>query len=384
MKLLFTALLASSLVNLQAQTRHTHVPDRAIDFPDVAGFLTLKADLHMHTVFSDGYVWPSIRVQEAQRDSLDVISLTEHLELGYRPHREDIPNPDRNRPHNIGLKSAEKSDLIVVRGSEISRSMPPGHANAIFIQDANKLLVDDSVAVFAEAHNQGAFIFWNHPNWVAQKTDGIAKLTKMHEKLIKQGYLNGIEVVNELTYSEEALQIALDNNLTIIGTSDVHGLIDWLYDVPEGGHRPVTLIFAKEKTASSIKEALFTRRTAVWFNNILIGREEMLSPLIKASIIIADEAAYDVSWNGSTEVLLVNFTNNSDASFMLYNKSGYSFHANDDVIMLEPHSITTLQVKTKIVQSEIDLKFTVLNAVTAPNTHPDMVWHVKVKEQKTD
>jgi hypothetical protein len=383
MKLLFTAFFTSLFVNLQAQTRHTHVPDRAIDFPDVEGFLTLKADLHMHTVFSDGEVWPNIRVQEARRDSLDVISLTEHLE--YLPHKEDIPMPDRNRSHIIATESAEDSAFIIIRGSEITRSMPPGHANAIFIEDANKLVMDDSLAVFKEAHEQGAFIFWNHPNWTPQTSDGIAKLTKMHKKLIKQGYLHGIEVVNELTYSEEALKIALDNNLTIIGTSDVHGLIDWLYDVPDGGHRPVTLIFAKEKTESSIKEALFNRRTAVWFNNILIGREEMITPLLEASIIITEEATYDITRSGkSTEVLSVNFSNNSDASYMLYNKSGYTFHVNDDVIMLEPHSITTLQVKTKTVQTEIDLKFTVLNAVTAPNTHPDMVWHVKVKELKAD
>lgn len=377
MKLFFTAILTSLLVNLQAQTIHTHVPDRAIVFPDVAGYLTLKADLHMHTVFSDGEVWPSVRVQEAQRDGLDVISLTEHLE--YQPHKDDIPHPDRNRAHNIGLKTAEESDLLVVRGSEITRSMPPGHANAIFIKDANKLVMDDSVAVFKEAHEQGAFIFWNHPNWVAQKTNAIAELTNMHEKLIKQGYLNGIEVVNELTYSEEALQLALDNNLTIIGTSDVHGLIDWLYEVPEGGHRPVTLIFAKEKTEAAIKEALFASRTAVWFNNTLIGREEMLTPLLKASIII-EHAAYEETWRGPTEVLNVNFKNNSDASFMLYNKSGFTFHGHDDVIILEPHSITTLQVKTRTAKTEIDLKFTVLNAVTAPDTHPDMVWHVEVKK----
>jgi len=34
----------------------------------------------MHTVFSDGHVWPSFRVNEAIRDGLDVISLTEHID----------------------------------------------------------------------------------------------------------------------------------------------------------------------------------------------------------------------------------------------------------------------------------------------------------------
>ena len=29
-----------------------------INFPDIPGYQTLKCDLHIHTVFSDGSVWP--------------------------------------------------------------------------------------------------------------------------------------------------------------------------------------------------------------------------------------------------------------------------------------------------------------------------------------
>ena len=57
--------------------------DRKIQFPDVEGFKTLKCDFHIHTVFSDGQVWPNIRIEEALRDGLDAISLTEHIE--YQP-----------------------------------------------------------------------------------------------------------------------------------------------------------------------------------------------------------------------------------------------------------------------------------------------------------
>ena len=69
-----------------------------------------------------------------------------------------------------------------------------------------------------------------------------------------------------------------------MGTSDIHGLVDWQYNVPQGGHRPLTLVFAREKTEAGIKEALFARRTVAWFNNLLIGREEHLLPLIEASL----------------------------------------------------------------------------------------------------
>ena len=56
--------------------------------PDIAGYETLTGDFHIHTVFSDGKVWPDVRVNEAWRDGLDVIAVTDHLE--YRPHGKKI------------------------------------------------------------------------------------------------------------------------------------------------------------------------------------------------------------------------------------------------------------------------------------------------------
>lgn len=352
-----------------AQTPHSHTHNRAIKFPNVAGYLTLKCDFHQHTIFSDGAVHPDIRMQEAARDSLDAISLTEHLE--YQPHKDDIPHPDRNRSYELADILAKSSNVLNIRGSEITRSMPPGHTNAIFIQDANKLLIKDSVEVFREANRQGAFVFWNHPNWTSQRKDGIARLTDLHKKFLAEKLLHGIEVVNEFTYSDEALQIALDNNLTIMGTSDVHGLIDWDYKVAEGGHRPITLVFAKERTEEAIKEGLFARRTVVWFNNTLIGRSEHLLPLLQSCIVVEK-----TSYIGSSSVAEVTFKNNSDAEFILLNKSPYTLHQNTDVVVLHPNASTTIQVKTLQQLADFDLRFVVLNGVTAPQTHPEMVWKV--------
>ncbi|NNE02167.1 MAG: PHP domain-containing protein, partial [Eudoraea sp.] len=69
---------------------HSHGSGHALMYPNIDGYVTLKADLHQHTVFSDGEVWPTIRVMEALRENLDAISLTEHLE--YQPHEQDIPH----------------------------------------------------------------------------------------------------------------------------------------------------------------------------------------------------------------------------------------------------------------------------------------------------
>lgn len=373
MRLFLWTLLVLPLYSF-AQQEHTHMLTREITFPDVPGYKTLVADLHIHTVFSDGNVWPSIRIEEGEKDGVDVISMTEHLE--YQPHEDDIPHPDRNRSHEIALESAEGSDLIVVKGSEITRDMPPGHSNAIFIKDANKLLMDDPEAVFEEAHNQGAFIFWNHPNWISQKKDGIARLTKEHKKLIDKGHLNGIEVVNEHTFSKEALQIALDNDLTIMGTSDIHGLIDWDFEINEGGHRPVTLVFAEERSAESVKEALFAGRTAVWFNNLLVGKNEHLVPLIESSIKV--EYAQYV---GSSQVLRLALVNYSDVDYLLLNKTPYSFHSNDNLITIEAQSKTFIEVKTLERKKNVELDFQVMNAVVAPDTYANLHFDIEVKSE---
>jgi 3',5'-nucleoside bisphosphate phosphatase len=341
---------------------HSHSIGRKIIFPDIPGYKTLKTDLHQHTAFSDGSVWPDIRVMEALMDGLDVISLTEHLE--YQPHKDDIPHPDRNRSYNLALAEAKNHDLIIVRGSEITRKMPPGHNNAIFIKDANGLLIKDSVEIFKAAKAQGAFIFWNHPNWTAQRKDGVAKLTDMHTMLIKEKLLDGIEVVNDNSYSEEALQIALDNNLTIMGTSDIHKLIDWDFKVNDGGHRPVTLVFAKERTEESVKEAMFDRRTVVYYKDLLIGREQYLNPLLQASITVKS-----ASYPAKADVLKVILVNGTNSPILLSNKSAYNFHTDYDVITLQPGE-NTIDVKTKERLTNLSLKFEVLSAVYAPGKHP--------------
>ena len=254
---------------------------RAIQFPDVDGYQMLAVDLHTHSVFSDGSVWPVIRVQESERDGVSLFAVTEHLE--FQPRAADIPNPDRNRSYAVAAEWAGStgSDVIVVNGAEISRDMPPGHVNAVFLREANALLMDDAMEVLREANRQGAFVFWNHPNWISQRRDGVARLTDMHKELIANGLLHGIEVANAHTYSAGALQIALDYNLAILGVSDIHGLIDWDYEVHGGGHQTVTLVLAGERTAESIREALDANRTAAWKEGELIAREDILAPCLR-------------------------------------------------------------------------------------------------------
>ena len=79
---------------------------RKMVFPTaVSGGLILPVDLHTHSVFSDGNVWPTIRIEEAQRDGLAAMAVTEHIE--YQPHAADIPHPDRNRSFRLASDAAK-------------------------------------------------------------------------------------------------------------------------------------------------------------------------------------------------------------------------------------------------------------------------------------
>ncbi len=380
-RLLFS--LSSFLLSLSA-LGHGLAPQppkdeaRKISFPDTEEHLTLVFDPHTHTVFSDGHVWPKIRVGEAVRDGLDAMAVTEHLE--YQPHIADMPHEDRNRSFEIAANAARYSELLVIPGAEITRKAPASHMNAIFIKDANKLYhVPESEEPYGSsdfrdrarewpaqnavdaANEQGAFVFWNHSWWASDFPNGIPVVSDFHKKNIDMGLLHGIEIANGKNYSEDAFQIALDNNLTLFGVSDVHDLIDWDYEPHKGGHRPVTLVFAEERTADSMKEALFDRRTVVWYKNWLMGRKAHLQPLLEASLAFSDAAYRDA------EILSVTIRNHSDADFHLRSLSPYGLHRHAATFTVPQHSSERLMVRTGTAVESITMEFEVLNAFVAPN-----------------
>jgi hypothetical protein len=369
----FHPLLISLVFTLTLSAQdHSHKSSRAITFPDVPGYKTLKTDLHQHSVFSDGDVWPTIRVMEALRDNLDVISLTEHLE--YQPHKDDIPNPDRNKSYQLALQEAKDHDLMIVHGSEITRKAPMGHSNAIFIQDANPMVKEDAEDAFSEAKKQGAFVFWNHPAWYPQSPQGNPILSDFQKERITKGELHGIEVINMGDYAEESLALALENNLTIMGTSDIHGLIDWDY-VEKGHERPVTLVFAKEKSEAALKEALFAGRTVAVFNSLLVGKKENLVPLLQACIQV-EKAQYI----NKTTILEVTLKNVSSSDLIFENQMPYTFYSSSPVFTVPAGGTKTINIKTLEKKNGITLSLKALGAYVAPKEQPVIEWSIKVEE----
>jgi hypothetical protein len=302
----------------------------------------------MHTVFSDGNVWPTYRLFEAYRDGLDAISITDHVE--YTPKKDYIP-VDLNAAWKIVETSAKEGNIILVHGAEITRDMPPGHLNALFIQNASLLVKDSVYDAIESAVKQGAFIQWNHPGWKSQEPDGIPKLYDLHKRLLKNGLIHGIEFFNDSEYYPSILDWCKQYNLAVMGNSDVHGIISESYLKPKYSSRPMTLVFAKERTSESLKEALFEGRTLVWAGDMLGGKVEFAEPFFY-QCISAGKPYYDNSKNNYFEV-----TNNSDIPFYLVNGPAGA-----------PGSITlTANTVTRIVLSKkvtVPLIYDVKNILT--------------------
>ena len=272
--------VAFALVLLVPQAGHCQGRD-IIGIPDILGYKSLKCDFHMHTVFSDGNVWPTIRAMEAWMNGLDAISITDHVE--YTPHKDDV-KVDHNRSYEVARSTAAGLHVTLIKGVEVTRKMPPGHLNAIFLKDADKTDTEEWRDALEAAYDQGAFIFWNHPGWTGQQPDGIAKWYDEHTEIFDKGWVKGIEVVNSKEYYPEVHQWCLDKNLTMIGNSDVHAPIDMNYDRSKGEHRPMTIVFAKDESEEAIHEALLDRRTVVYHNNWLIGVEKFLAPIFNKTV----------------------------------------------------------------------------------------------------
>jgi len=217
----------------------------------------------MHTVFSDAMVWPTIRVDEAVRDGLDAISITDHLEM--TPNKDYIP-VNHNAAWEIARLYAKERNVILIHGTEITRQMPVGHYNALFIEDASLIARDSVWDSFEAAIKQGAFIQWNHP-YTTPKFYDIA------DKLLKKRWLHGIEFFNTDEYYPQVMDWCIEHDLTIMGNSDIHYVISEFYREPKYINRPMTLVFAAERSLEAIKEALFAGRTLVWLRDILAGKE---------------------------------------------------------------------------------------------------------------
>ena len=201
-KLLFLAAALSAACAASAQgyytdaynpdiTRHTgRIAAQRAEFilPEVNGYNVYKADLHTHSVYSDGDCTPEFRVREAWYDGLDVLAITEHVEYrrhegkmlnflkGYVPEGTEAINnniirrsadergiqSDLNLPVKLARETARKYGLTIIPGAEITREpIAYGHYNALFTTDNNSLYATDALQSLRNAKAQGALVMQN-------------------------------------------------------------------------------------------------------------------------------------------------------------------------------------------------------------------------------
>lgn len=346
-----------------------------MEIPDIPGFQTLKCDFHLHTVYSDGSVWPNFRVNEAIRDGLDVISMTDHIDFEAYP---EFIKKDYNKPYEIAGKAAEGKNLIVINGGEISPRVSPYHNNAIFLKDVNKLPIDymkitekkfvmkdhikkeELIAPFIEAQKQDAFVFYNHPGYSWWDKKDTAIFTGLHKELYERGIIKGIEVVNG-RYNIIAHRIAEKYNLTLLGNSDAHADVYYTY---RNSHRPVTLAFVKERSENGVKEALLARRTAVYVDDFVIARFTEAEALFKASL----ETSFEKKVRNGEPILSVTIINNSDIPYSIRVKAAHNIENYPlGLMMLTPHEPKTFVVKELWDNpSLLELDVEVYNIVVSP------------------
>jgi 3',5'-nucleoside bisphosphate phosphatase len=268
---------ACAVITMLALLPAGHAQERRhrLVVPGPAGFQVLTADLHLHSVFSDGEVWPTVHVREAWRDGLDVVSITEHRE--YRPHARDLTG-GALRAYELARPLAEQLGILLLPGAEITRPVPgqaspwpvgSAHFNALFISDEEPLGAADLATALGSARGQGAFVTWNHPHFMGRPAQWYPHVNELFEGRL----FAGIEVVNGDEYSPEAFAWALDRRLTILACSDAH--------LPMPAHlrsarRPLTLLFARGRDLAAVREALMERRTAAWLDDDVWGEEQWL------------------------------------------------------------------------------------------------------------
>jgi len=282
-------------------------PERLV-FPDTRdGYHVFPGELHIHTVFSDGAAWPSLRLVEAMQDGLKFVSFTEHDV--FTPKIRDT-GADKNRSYEIARSFIDNrmfnlQDMKVSLGSEITRNI--GHFNCHFLKDANALnprhvqnskmgefsrylTVDwndtsavekDVEAKLREAKKQGAICQWNHPTYPSP-VPAEAVVTPFLKRMFEEGLLSGIEVAGSDYFHPSAMDVAQKYNLYVAATTDAHMGTKIEQAAAGMEHRVTTLFLTNGDDENAFKDALEKRRTVGLFRSTFLGSKDNVQKIVES------------------------------------------------------------------------------------------------------
>jgi predicted metal-dependent phosphoesterase TrpH len=173
-----------------------------------------RADLHMHTRFSDGWPGPVEVVRRARRLGLDVIAVTDH----------DIIEGAQWAADYAGRLGG---GLEVIVGEEVSTRQ--GHVVALFLEKRIRP-GQSAAATVAAVHEQGGIAFAPHPFWRTQSQPRGRKgrVRRVHGVgwLAAELDFDAIEVENSTPgfylFNQMALRLNAEVALPALGNSDAH------------------------------------------------------------------------------------------------------------------------------------------------------------------
>lgn len=362
-------------VDMLRHSSQTESHRQEIVLPQVNGYNVYKADLHTHSIYSDGDVTPEYRVREAWQDGLDVLAITEHVE--YRRHEGNMINflpgyvkkgtkpvntnvisspadkngicADLNYPVSLAVSASGYYGITVIPGAEITRVPGEiGHYNALFTVDNNTIYDADPAESMRKARAQGALIMQNHPGWTRKDVS----MMDFEKKVYAEGLIDGIEIMNGSEFYPIAINRALDNGFFMSSNTDAHDPAT-SYRL-NGTYRNMTFILAADKSLESLKEALLEHRSLAYAFGTLAGREHLLKDFFLASI---DCQVVSTGNNGQKNIKITNTTS-----------LPYLLDMGGNPVILEPF---TSIIRT--VAKDGSLKFTVENMWCSEKGHPEIV-----------
>lgn len=357
--------------------RHVAQQDRLrreFVLPEVNGYKVLKADLHTHTIYSDGQVTPDFRVEEAWLDGLDVLAIADHVEYrkweqnyidwmkGYvkkdakavnnRLVRNDITKEgiqvDLNLPYRLAEPVAKNYGITLIPAVEITRDMVTcGHFNALFITDANSVFDNDPAQSMRNARAQGALIMENHPGWTRKNLE----MNDFEKKVFAEKLIDGIEIMNGPEFYPCVATRAVEQGLFMAANTDIHNATASVYGI-NGQQRDMTLILARDNSPEAIKEALLAHRTLAYAYGSIAGDEQLVRDFFNACV------THKVISTNKKGVRTVRLTNNTSMTF-LFSRGG------------NPFQLRPFTSRNMTVDEGKALKFTVENLwIPGDKPHP--------------
>ena len=363
-------------VDMLRHSRQTAGERVEIVLPQVNGYNVYKADLHLHTIYSDGDVTPEYRVREAWYDGLDVVASTEHVE--YRRHegkmisylkgyvKKDAKAINNSLVEQAADKEGIQSDLnhsvklyeatakgygiTVIPGAEITRDpLTIGHYNALFTTDNNTIYDADPMESMRKAKAQGAIIMQNHPGWRRSDLSMLEFETKVYDAKL----IDGIEIMNGSEFYPKAIERAKKYDYFMSSNTDAHDPTCGNYRL-NGTFRNMTFILAENNSLEALKEALLAHRTLAYSYGSIAGEEGLLQDFFKAAMAV--------------KVINVDSRGNRTVSLSNMSSLPYLLDFGGNPVILNPFCT----IRTTVAK-DAALKFEVANMWCGEAAHPEIV-----------